>query len=421
MKSLINYTTRYLIYSLPFILAVWALLFYAFIAEEVYDNIDDGLKNQKINIIRESYMDSTLFEINEFGVNQFRILPTENVDFQNNFSKAKIFMEYDDDLEPYRILKTGFYAPNGKPYSLEIRTSTIEEDDFLGNLLLALMGLYVMIILTIYVVNNMVLKKALKPFKKILEGLQSYQFGEKNTMPDLEIQVEEFDILNNKIKEMITRNEAVYTQQKNFIENAAHELQTPIAIAQNQLELILDDEKLNESQIQKLSETKGVLHRMSTLNKSLLTLSRIENRQFESNTELSVNEIVKGTIDKYNDLLDFKNIITNIIENGKFSVRANPDLMNILLSNLVGNAIKYNLKNGDILIKIDTNEFSISNPSLLPPQNADQIFERFYKNTGDSGSTGLGLSIVKSILNNYPNLKIKYSYKDSRHIFKVSK
>lgn len=420
MKSLRNYTTKYLIYSLPFILAIWALLFYAFIAEEVYDNVDDGLKNQKIKIIREAYIDSTILQTNEFGVNQFRVLPTDDIDLKNTFSKAKIYMEYEDDLEPYRILKTSFYGPDGQSYSLEVRTSTIEEDEFLGNLFLALIALYFMIVLTIYVVNNLVLKKALHPFKKILEGLQAYKFGEKHTMPEIEIEVEEFDVLNTKIKEMIARNEEIYKQQKNFIENAAHELQTPIAIAENQLELFLDDERLHEDQLEKLSETKAVLHRMAVLNKSLLTLSKIENQQYVKIENLIINDIVKETLSKYQELTDFKNIKIALIENGSFGIEANHDLMTILFSNLIGNAIRYNVKNGDIRIEINDSEFIISNPSELPPHDSNQIFNRFYKHSTSTKSTGLGLSIVKSILNNYPSLSIQYLYENSRHIFKIS-
>lgn len=420
MKSLKNYTTKYLIYSLPFILAVWALLFYAVIAEEVYDNIDDGLKNQKIKIIREAYIDSTILQTKEFGVNQFRIFPAENIELTNIFSKAKVFMEYDDDLEPYRILKTGFYGPDEKTYALEIRTSTIEEDEFLGNLLLALIALYFMIVLTIYVVNNLVLKKALSPFKKILEGLQAYKFGEKSTMPDIEIEIKEFDVLNTKVKEMISRNEEVYKQQKDFIENAAHELQTPLAIAQNQLELVIDNEDLNESLIKRLIETKGVLHGMAILNKSLLTLSKIENRQFDQVEIIIINRVVKNVLAKYQDVMEFKNIKVEFVENGIFKVEANQNLMDILFSNLIGNAIKYNVKEGNIRIELNTDEFIISNASLLPPHNPDQIFNRFYKYSTDTNSTGLGLSIVKSILKNYPSLKIAYNYTHSRHQFRLS-
>src|SRR5690606_13957957 len=116
-KSLKTYTLKHLVYILLLVVPVWAGLFYAFISDEVYDNVDDGLKNQKINIIRQSYIDSTVLHTREFGINQFRILPTDSLQKANIFSRQMIYMEYDDEMEPYRVLRTGFYAPDGQPYS----------------------------------------------------------------------------------------------------------------------------------------------------------------------------------------------------------------------------------------------------------------------------------------------------------------
>lgn len=178
-KSLKNYTLKHLAYALPLVVAIWAALFYAFILDEVYDNVDDGLKNQKINIIRQAYLDSTILNTREYGVNQFRIIPTDSIQKKNVFSREFIYMEYDAEMEPYRILRTGFYGPDGQAYSLEIRTSTVEEDDLIIDLSIALFVLYLLLLLTIFLINNGVLRRALKPLSRLTEDLQNYQFGNK--------------------------------------------------------------------------------------------------------------------------------------------------------------------------------------------------------------------------------------------------
>lgn len=420
-KSLKNYTIKYLVYILLIIIAVWAGLFYAVILDEVYDNVDDGLKNQKIQIIREVYVDSTLLITRDFGINQFKITPTDTLLKENRFTKEMIYMEYDDELEPYRVLRTGFYAPNGNPYSLEIRTSTVEEDDFKINLTISLFALYIMIIITIYVVNSLVLTKALKPLKSIIDHLQSYKFGTKHTTLSIEKNVQEFTILNEKMQNMIDRNEALFQQQKVFIENASHELQTPLAITINKLELLLEDSDLNENQLTEINETKEILHRMVGLNRSLLMLTKIENRQFDETSLVSFNRIQEDLIEDFKEILEYKKITLNYTNKGSFNFQANQNLIIILLSNLLRNAIRYNIDHGRIDISIAKNEIKIGNTSDLPPLNPNVIFERFYKYSKDKNAIGLGLSIVDSIIKTYPELNIEYNFEENMHVFLIKK
>lgn len=420
-KSLKTYTLKHLVYILLLVVAVWAGLFYAFILDEVYDNVDDGLKNQKINIIRQAYIDSTVLHTREFGINQFRILPTDSLQKANIFSRQMIYMEYDDEMEPYRVLRTGFYAPDGQPYSLEIRTSTVEEDDFLINLTIALVVLYLLIVITLFLVNSFVLERALKPLKNLIKDLQNYKFGGNTKIKPVNSTVTEFIILEEKIQEMIDRNESLFLRQKQFIENASHELQTPLAITINKLDLLLENGELNEAQSTEIGETKEALLRMVNLNKSLLMLSRIENRQFEEKETVSLRAVAEELTGQLEDILHFKNLTLHPECREDFTLYANRNLISILVSNLLRNAIRYNTEQGKIGITISSNEFSISNTSTLPPLNPTIIFERFYKHSSDHNSSGLGLSIVESIINTYPELRLEYTYQNGRHIFTVRK
>lgn len=420
-KSLKNYTLKYLVYILLVVVAVWAGLFYAFILDEVYDNVDDGLKNQKINIIRQAYIDSTVLQTSEFGINQFRIRPTDSLQKANIFSRQMIYMEYDDEMEPYRVLRTGFYAPGDRPYSLEIRTSTVEEDDFLINLTIALVVLYLLIVFTLFLVNNFVLEKALKPLKSLIKDLQNYKFGGSSRVNPVKSTVSEFIILDQKIQEMIDRNENLFLRQKQFIENASHELQTPLAITINKLDLLLEHGELNEEQSTEIGETKNALNRMIRLNKSLLMLSKIDNRQFETTENVSFCALFEKLSEDFKEILEFKNLTLDYSPSGDFQLEANKDLVTILLSNLLRNAIRYNTENGRITVSITENEFKIANTSSLPPLNPDIIFERFYKYSQDQNSTGLGLSIVESIIKTYPALDIKYNFEQKMHVFRIEK
>lgn len=422
--SLKNYTLRYLSIAFLIIITIWAALFYAFILEEVYDNVDDGLKNQKILILREVYEDPNLLEINAYGINQFRITPVgDGDDFseENYLDNEFFYMPYDDEMEPYRVLRTSFYAPDQKPYHLEIRTSTVEEDDLILNLTTALVVLYLVLVLGVYLINELVLRRAWRPFRIILENLNLYRFGKKDYLKPVSTNIVEFNQLNEEINQMWRRNEEVFDEQKRFIENAAHELQTPLAITINKLELLMEDESLSESQLTQLADSKSSLRRLVNLNKALLMLSKIENKQYKAVRQISLNQLVKEISEDFQDFLSFKDITLQVAEYGFFDISMNKDLALVMISNLFRNAIRYNIKGGIISITIDQNHLSVANTGNQAPLNQEKIFNRFHKGTQDSQSNGLGLAIVKSIVDTYYELSIDYRFEENKHIFSLKK
>src|SRR5690606_11793385 len=164
------------------------------------------------------------------------------------------------------------------------------------------------IVLSITVINHFVLRRAWKPFHRILTNLSKYRFGRADSFHAVPTQVEEFEALNQQIQRMIHRNESVFHSQKRSIENASHELQTPLTIVANKLDLLLSDEDLNESQLSRIAEAKQSLLRMANLNKSLLMLSRIENHQYTVVENINFNEIIQELIQELGYLVEHKEI-----------------------------------------------------------------------------------------------------------------
>lgn len=418
--SLKYYTLKYLITILLVIIAIWAGLFYAFILDEVYDNTDDGLKNLKIQIIREAYQDEEILNVREFGLNQFKITPINLSEYKegNFFRNELYYMEYDEDMEPYRVLETYFTDRNGNNHKLEIKTSTVEEDDFRENLFIALVILYVFLVISIVFINHIVLRKVWKPFYKTLSNLDKYELGKAQILNDISTDVREFQLLDRQINKMIERNEQTFYQQKQFIENASHELQTPLAIAINKLDLLFEEEELSEKSMMELIQTKEGLMRLVRLNKSLLMLSKIENNQFAEKQEVNLNNIIKTVAEDLTDMIVFKNITLDITQTGIFTTIINSDLAYITISNLLRNAIKYNRSNGKIIIEISNNTLQIKNTSNFnQPLDKTLIFSRFYKQNQDNSSTGLGLSIVDAVISNHSELRIDYYFQNNFHIF----
>jgi signal transduction histidine kinase len=208
---------------------------------------------------------------------------------------------------------------------------------------------------------------------------------------------------------------------KEFTENAAHEMQTPLAVVQSKMELLLQDSNLNESQIEAILQTTTALNRLSKLTQSLLLLAKIENHQYETSESLSLKDTTQKYLKLFDELIKDKEITVETAYYADFMINLHPLLADSLMSNLIGNAIKYNHTGGKITISIHENEYCISNTSYLPAIDPEHLFKRFKKpaNSPDS-STGLGLSIVKKIVDTH-HLSIDYNVEEGVHMFCIER
>ena len=236
-----------------------------------------------------------------------------------------------------------------------------------------------------------------------------------------ETNIEEFNELNSSLNSMAAKIYNDYVNMKEFTENAAHEMQTPLAVAQSKIELLLQDNNLTNEQVESILQASDALNRLSKLNQSLLLLAKIENNQYETNKTVSLNDITNKYLQLFQEVVKDKEVKveTNFEEN--FLLQLHPLLAESLISNLIGNAVKYNYKGGKISIETDKNEYKISNTSNFPPIHTQQLFKRFNNsNKGTDTSNGLGLAIVKKIADTH-NLEIIYNSENGTHNFSIKK
>ena len=104
----------------------------------------------------------------------------------------------------------------------------------------------------------------------------------------------------------------MFEQQKQFIGNASHEIQTPLAICRNRLEMLMEDDSLSEKQLEELMKTHQTLEYITKLNKSLLLLSKIDNGQFTDTKEVDLNVLLKQYLEDYKEVYSYKNIEVSI-------------------------------------------------------------------------------------------------------------
>ena len=416
--KLLNYTSKYFAWLLFFILTGWAIILYFQMLDEIYDSMDDGLENQKMLVIRNTKKQDSIQTRTDFGDGYYilnSISEKSALGFKDSYRDTLMYMQNEKDYEPVRLLESVFKREN-QYYKLKLITSMVEEDDLIEDLLFSIIWLYLGLILSILILNNLILKKVWNPFYKLIDNLKNFKI-EKDSEIELEnSKIDEFNTLNENIEGLISKSVKSYRSQKQFIENASHELQTPIAISINKLELLLEDDSLEEAQAVRIVSVIENLERLSRFNQSLLLLSKIENKQFPGVKEVNYNMLTKNIVDNFEDLLNHKNVEVQIKNIHDLNFSVNPDLAQILLTNLIKNAIIHNSNSGLIEINIDSNSWQISNPGK---RNLDQenLFTRFQKVKDNSHSSGLGLAISLAIADIY-QIQLSYSYEE-KHIFKL--
>ena len=422
--KLIHHTISKLSIVMIIILTFWAGFFFYSILDEILDETDDSLENYKHLIIQQVLRDTAAIHNSSDLMSQYfikEISENEAIHHKERYFDSTRFYEIEYDFDPVRVLKTAFRGQDKKFYELTIMISTLEQDDMIEAILWSIVILYVTLLICILIVSEFVFRKSLAPFYKLLNWLNQFTLGGKNLPLDNPTKIKEFRQLNETILKMTRRNEEMYSQQKQFIENASHELQTPLAVINGKLELLAEHENLDEEVLKNIDDMFRSLHRAIELNKSLLLLSRIQNRQFEEVTEVDMNPHVRKILELLSDLYEEKELDYHLSDTEDCRIRMNESLAHTLLTNLIKNAIIHSPEHGRVDILIHSTRIEIVNDGNQALDER-QMFKRFYKgHSGQKESTGLGLSIAQSIADLY-HLSLTY-YHDGRHHFvlKVAK
>ena len=405
------------------VLSAWAFVFYWGMIEEVNDEVDDSLEDYSELIIMRSLAGKDLPSNDNGSNNQYFL---REVDAAYALSKESIcyrdsmvYIDEKNESEPARILTTLFKDKDERFYELSVYTPSIEKRDLKESIFYLLIGLFVILFVIILLINIWVFHRSMKPFYQLLEWLEHYRLGKNNEKLCIETHTTEFRKLNEAVSRYVAHSEEVFEKQKQFIGNASHELQTPLAICQNRLEMLLEDETLGEQQMSEIMKTYQTLEYLSKLNKSLLLLSKIDNHQFSEEKEVCLNEVLHRYMDDYQEVYAYRDITLTVEEEGELYLRMNETLAVVLITNLLKNAFVHNINKGSIRIVISSSGIRFGNTASGSALDASRVFDRFYQGSKKKeGSTGLGLAIVDAVCR-HSSLKIRYRFEEDMHWFEV--
>lgn len=417
MKLIYKVTLRLALILLP-IITLWAVIFYYTMVEEINDEADDSLVEYAETIIRRQLVGYPLPLPGNGSNNSYTIEPIDSgvqVEPYMTFHDEMVYIPEQKDTEPARVLTTVFMDGSDIMYRLQVAMPTFERDDLRSAIFWYVLVLYALLLLVILLATSAIFYRSMGPLYKLLRWFDRYTPGKRpSAVPECD--VIEFQKLGQAAFLAVNRAEEYSEQQKQFIGNASHELQTPLAVIGNRIEWLVDNTALNEEQYAELSKIQRTLGRLVRMNRTLLLLTKIDNGQFPEVADVDVAALVNREIGLYDEIYSHKEVKSNVQVCGHCVVSMNEALADTLVGNLLKNAYLHSPEGATVSVQVDAGRIVVSN-SGDAPLDAERVFNRFYHG-GKSGSTGLGLALVNSICKYY-NFKVGYRFEDNQHRFTV--
>ena len=412
MKFLTKINRQYLL-TLSIVLLLTSIAGYFLLQKILIDETKEDILEKEYAIVQEIKTQNNLPNI--YPIIETKKIPANKVEPQS-YDEIVLTDEAEGEEESY-LEYTNTVKINNQYYLIKLRHSLVETDALILAIALPLLLLLVLAFLVLFFISKKFNKTVWHDFEQNLHKIEKFSFQTGEKLALTQTNIEEFDRLNITILAMTEKLRTDYLSLKEFTENAAHELQTPLSIISLNLEELLQMD-FPAPQLKKIYAAQRSVKRLATLNKNLLLLSKLENRQFKDDKTVNLSAVLTELLQAHQPLLDSKNIKTDINKKEDFTVNMPEQLSEILLSNLLINAITHNKPDGKITILCKNGHLRLCNTGQEKPLDKIAIFDRFKK--FDSQSFGLGLAIVKQICTSY-HLQINYNFDNGHHCFSINK
>jgi signal transduction histidine kinase len=391
--------------------------FYYLLRQQVDHNINRELEKRRISISKQ--LDAAHSSIQApINLNEKVLITPLSKPMPQSTLKDTLLL--DPETNRYTLYRElGFVKSiNDQPYYIQIFKSLEETDRLIVRIILIMNVLVFLIIITLLIVNRYSSRRGWKAFYDTIEKMRNYDVNSHESFTLSSTEIREFEDLNRVLLTMTDRIKNDYLNLKEYIENASHEIQTPLAIISSKMELLLQSGGMTEKQLKTVADAYDASNRLSRLNKTLILMAKIENRQFPESKPVHLASIVNTQLENLEDLILSRNINLQMNLDEQMTLQMNPFLAEILLVNLIKNAVRHNIQGGDLNLELTKTAFQISNSGVPLKIDPELLFKRFYKSSSSPESLGLGLAIVQKICQMY-GFRIEYNYKDGLHTILV--
>lgn len=403
-------------------LGLWGWLSYSTMTRKIHADTDLILKDYAEDIIMRKLSGREMPERYNGAYNTYYIREVSEEYAAEKpvamYDEAEAFLRSQEDFASSRVRSQVFMDNEGRYYELIVSMPTFEQDVLIEHVLWWTIILFVVLLVALLVIGVRVLSINLRPLDSLLKWMDEYVPGEKSSKVPAESDILEFRKLASVAQRAVDRFENQYEERKLFIGNVSHELQTPLAVCSNRIEVLLDRQDLNEEIAGELFRLHRSLQHLIRLNRTLLLLTRIENGQFPDVVEVDMGSLLETVLNENDELWAHKEISSSFSAEGTFKVLINEQIASVLVGNLVKNAYVHSPGGSKVEVHVSENGFTISNQGESALDET-KIFRRFYQPSGrKEGSTGLGLALAYSVCAR-SGMNIGYSFAEGRHTFSV--
>jgi signal transduction histidine kinase len=306
---------------------------------------------------------------------------------------------------------------NNKHYHITASNLVAEADEIARGVTQSLSWTFIILLVLVGILSRFLSWRILAPFNQTLQAVRSFSLTKQGPLQLASTRTSEFKLLNQFLENMTRKAVADYRSLKEFTENASHELQTPLAVIRGKLELLMETE-INDKQAGLILAAHEAVEKLSKTNQALTLLTKLENQEYKATHLINLSAILDNTLCAFQELFKMKDIALEKIIAEKVEVQLNPALADILLNNLLSNAIRHNHQNGRVVVTLTAAKLLMQNTGKPPQLPTEQLFQRFKKNNQSADSIGLGLAIVKQIcdLNGF---RVSYQYQEGWHQLEV--
>ncbi|CAM1355179.1 sensor histidine kinase [uncultured Tenacibaculum sp.] len=418
--KLLNFSNLYYFIGLFIMSIIGASSSYIVFKKTIYNEFNKKLYAEKEELIEELYSHENIlstYSLN-IGDNIYIKKVKENPKIETIVKDTILYNKfYKKELNYRKIIFSS--EVKGQFYVLTIAKSLLSTEYLLKGITDIIIFVGALFFLTMFFISNVVFKKIWKPFYSTLEQIRKFNVKKPNPLFFKKTKVIEFEELNTSLDLMVNQAVKDYKNLKEYTENISHEIQTPLAIIKNKVELLIQDSNLTEHQLIALNNIYKSTDRLSKLKENLSFLSKIDNNQFIETLELNVADFLREIISNVEELIQMKNINLKMSLVEGYKVKINEALAYTLFNNLIINAIKHNIEYGELELVLNKTSLIIKNTGEPLKVNEIELFERFKKSSINKDSTGLGLSLVQRIVEYY-GFSIKYINKNNSHIITLN-
>lgn len=324
----------------------------------------------------------------------------------DHLSKSETF--YNGEISNQRIRIGQFPVLNQAGNSigqLTIAISLQESFNILHNLIWVMLISFPLVLFIQYITSSYAASRAIKPVHALIRSASGINYSNIHTRLNLPVNKDELYMLTQTVNDLLSRIEKSLIQQKQFTADASHEIRTPLSAIRGTLEVLIRKERDQQTYENKICIIIKQVDSLDALLEQLLQLARLDSSSTPTNKEtFKLTTLISSMYKNWEQQASEKKINLQLIIPKETKVYADKFYLEIILDNLVNNAIKYGKNRGHVSVSWDEQmqTLAIQDDGIgIPKEQLANIFDRFYRIDEARNSlikgNGLGLSIVKKL------------------------